>query len=440
MSLRKENILIVDDNYDILDLLQRQLKNLNYYTYKASSVNEAIDVLKYTIIDLLITDLNMPEINGTELLKYTDEHFPLIPKLAITGLPTIDNAISSIKAGAITFLTKPFTNIELQNAIESTLEKVKNHIPQKIYPLKEDNKYGEIIGNSAQFKNTVQLIKRVQNNKVSVLIEGETGTGKELVAKAIHDKGILAGKPFIAVNCGGIPENLIESELFGYVKGAFTGATESRIGYFQAAHGGTLFLDEVGTAPMSVQTRLLRVLQEKEIMKIGAREAEKIDIRIIAATNNNLHQMVLDGSFREDLYYRINVVNIKTAPLRDKKTDILPLTESFIKKYGLEYGKPSSKINNKVLEILIRYSWPGNVRELENVVQRMIIMSDENIEMQHVPEYLKYQISQHTSNFKSLKDYEKEQIIKVLNAVNNNKSKAAKILEIDRKTLNQKIS
>jgi len=246
--------------------------------------------------------------------------------------------------------------------------------------------------------------------------------------------------PFISVNCGGIPENLIESELFGYTKGAFTGATESKIGLFQAASGGTLFLDEIGTASVSLQTRLLRVLQEKEITKVGATNPEKINIRIICATNNDLYKMVLNGTFREDLYYRINVVNIKTTPLKERKEDIIPLINNFISKYSIEYNKPDINITKKALEILLRYSWPGNVRELENIIQRMIIMCDENIDVQNIPEHLKYHIPESREVLKSLKEYEKEQITKVLVAMDNNKSKAAKVLQIDRKTLNQKLT
>jgi DNA-binding NtrC family response regulator len=443
MSLRKENILIVDDNYDMLDVLQRNLKTFNYRTYKASSVTEALDVLKYTTIDLLITDLNMPEINGIELLKYAEEHFPAMPKLVITGLPSINNAITAIKSGALDYLSKPFTSEELCNAIEDSIVKTKNNAKKVSYndsSLADKSLYAGIVGHSNHFKDLIEVIKRVQNNKVNVLIEGESGTGKELIAKSINYEGALANMPFISMNCGAIPESLMESELFGYTKGAFTGASESRIGLFQAASGGTIFLDEIGTASMAVQTRLLRVLQEKEITKVGSRNPEKLNVRIISATNNNLYKMVQEGTFREDLYYRINVVNIKTTPLRERKEDIIPLTNSFISKYAIEYNKPAILMNEKVNEILLRYSWPGNIRELENIIQRMIIMSDEEIDIQQVPEHLKYAIPQKSILFKSLKEYEKEQILKVLTAVGNNKTKAANILKIDRKTLSQKIT
>lgn len=438
MNFKKENILIVDDNYEMLNLFQRTVKALNYHTYKASSVNEAIEVLKNHSIDLLITDLNMPEINGIELLKYTEEHFPKIAKLVVSGMPSIDNAVNAIKSGALDYLIKPFTADELSTAIKSSLKKAVKVSCDSFVNTKQAN-FAGIIGESSQFRNLVDVIKRVQNNMANVLIEGESGTGKELIAKAIHYEGALAKMPFIAVNCGGLPENLLESELFGYIKGSFTGASESKTGLFQAASGGTIFLDEIGNAPMTVQTRLLRVIQEKEITRIGSTKSEKINVRIICATNNNLSEMVAKGNFREDLYYRINVVNIRTSPLRERPEDILLLAKSFIKKYAIEYNKPEIEMDEKVSNILLRHSWPGNVRELENIIQRMIIMSDDVITLENVPDYLKYHIPPQTDLLRPLKEFEKEHIIKILNAVDNNKTKAAKILKIDRKTLNQKI-
>lgn len=438
MNSIKKNILIVDDNYDMLNLLQRHIKLLNYNTYKASSVMEALEVLKFNTIDLLITDIQMPEINGIELLKYAEEHFPEVPKIVITGMPTVDNAVNALQSGALGYLVKPFTFEEIAKSIENSLLKTRSVWNSTTLPT-EQNSYADIIGQSTHFNHLIDIIKRVKDNNVNILIEGESGTGKELIARAIHYKGTLANMPFIAVNCGGIPESLMESELFGYLKGAFTGAADSKIGLFQAASGGTIFLDEIGNAPMTVQTRLLRVLQQKEITRIGATNPEKINIRIISATNNNLYQMVLDGSFREDLYYRINVVNIKTTPLRERKDDILPLVKNFITKYSTEFNKPEVSMDDKVRQILLRYSWPGNIRELENIIQHMIVMSDDVITLQNVPEHIKYHIPKTLEFLKSLKEYEKEQIIKVLNAVGNNKTKAAKILEIDRKTLNQKI-
>lgn len=443
MKLKKENILIVDDNYDMLELLQRNLKTLNFHTYKASSVKEAIDILKYSSIDLLITDIQMPGINGIELIKYVQEHFPTIPKLVITGFPSVDNAIDAVKSGASDYLAKPFTNEELKKSVKNlinTIDNSKSAIVNNGDLSKENSlEYAGIVGKSKEIVHLVDLIERVKNNRATILIQGESGTGKELVARAIHYKGTFAANPFIAVNCGAIPENLLESELFGYVKGAFTGANETRNGFFQAAAGGTIFLDEIGTAPLSVQTRLLRVLQEKEVSMIGSQKTQKIELRIIAATNSDLYEMSQKGNFREDLYYRLNVVNIDTPPLRNRKSDIILLVNTFLKKYGFEYNKPQITISDKAIKVLMRHSWPGNVRELENVIQRMIIMSGDVIDINDIPEYLKYPMPLEKDEFKTLKEIEKAYILKVMSAVDNNKTRAAEILQIDRKTLRQKI-
>lgn len=442
MKLKKENILIVDDNYDMLELLHRNLKSQNFHTYKASSVKEAIEILQFSTIDLLITDLQMPGINGIELVKYVQEHFPAIPKLVITGFPSVDGAIEAVKSGALDYLAKPFTNEELKAAVQNLIvskENAKNNTEKTVSADVKIKEYAGIVGKSQQIVQLIDLIERVKDNRATILIQGESGTGKELVARAIHYQGAFSSKPFITVNCGAIPENLMESELFGYVKGAFTGANEDRDGFFQAAAGGTIFLDEIGTAPLAVQTRLLRVLQEKEISMIGSQKTQKIELRIIAATNNDLYEMSNKGTFREDLYYRLNVVNIETPPLRHRRGDIKLLVATFIDKYSVEYSKPQIAISDKAVEILMRHSWPGNVRELENVIQRMIIMSGDYIEVSDVPEYLKYPMPLEKEELKSLRDMEKAHILKVLLAVDNNKTRAAEILQIDRKTLRQKL-
>ena len=443
MPLNKENILIVDDNYDMLEVLHRNLKAQNFHTYKASSVTEALEILMHSPIDLLITDLKMPGINGMELVKYVEEHFPNIPKLVITGVPSVDGAVNAVKSGALDYLVKPFTNEELKKAVEKSLygqvfSKTERK-PATTAASSENVIYAGIVGQSREMENLIDIIERVKNNRATVLIQGESGTGKELVARAIHYKGSFAGNPFIAVNCGAIPENLLEAELFGYTKGAFTGANDTRDGFFHAAAGGTIFLDEIGTAPLKVQVSLLRVLQEKEVRRIGAQNSTKINIRIVAATNANLYEMVQKGTFREDLYYRLNVVNITIAPLRERKKDIVPLAETLFKKYATEYRKPNLKISDKAMAILVRHSWPGNVRELENIIQRTIIMSDDIIEVEHLPDYLKYPEPTENDIGKPLKDVEKEHILRVLASVDNNKTRAAEILQIDRKTLREKI-
>ncbi|MDE1208148.1 sigma-54-dependent transcriptional regulator [Tenacibaculum larymnensis] len=439
MPLKKENILIVDDDVHILELLHRHLQSWNYHTYKAVSVKEAVTILRDTPIDLLITDLKMPEVDGFELVKFVSEHYPKLPKLIVTGYPSVQDSLEAIKSGVVAYLTKPFTKNELKTAMDDAL--AKSGISKKSAAQKKEKKdfYGDMIGASEKINEIFQIIDRVKNNKATVSIKGESGTGKELVARAIHYEGKFAKGPYIAVNCGAIPENLLESELFGYVKGAFTGAESNRNGFFQAANGGTIFLDEIGNASLNVQSKLLRVLQEKEVVKVGAQKAEKVDVRVIAATNNNLKEMIQKGTFREDLFYRLTVVEIEVPPLRERKEDISMLVEKFLFKYGIEYKDRFIKISPKATDILQRYNWPGNIRELENIIQRAVIMCDRTVEVEHLPDSLKYNVDFSEEGLISLKEMEKRHIQHVLNATNNNKTKAAKILQIDRKTLREKL-
>nr|WP_321227979.1 sigma-54 dependent transcriptional regulator [uncultured Psychroserpens sp.] len=441
MQLRKENILIVDDDVNILELLQRHLQSWNYHVFKAISVKEAVAILRDTKIDLLITDLKMPDVDGAELIKFVSEHYPKLPKLVVTGYPSVQDSLAAIKSGVVDYLTKPFTKDELKSALDKSIMTVEEKAPSLSKSSEEKNKaYGEIIGNSEKINDVIQIIERVKNNKATIFIKGESGTGKELVARAIHYQGKFSRAPFIAVNCGAIPENLLEAELFGYNKGAFTGAETNREGFFQAANGGTIFLDEIGNASLAVQSRLLRVLQEKEVVKVGATKAEKIDVRIIAATNSDLKDMIVKNTFREDLFYRLTVVEIEVAPLRERKEDITLLVDKFLFKYGVEYKDRFIKITPEALAILERYDWPGNIRELENIIQRAVIMCDKIIDVTHLPEHLKYSLSFSSETLQPLKVIEKQYIEKVLRATGNNKTKAAEILQIDRKTIRQKLS
>lgn len=440
MPLEQENILIVDDDVHILELIQRHLKSLNYHTYKAISVKEAIAILQDQTIDLLITDLQMPGVDGLQLVKYVSEHYPEIPKLAVTGFPSIDGALKAMKSGVMDYLTKPFTKEELKNAVEKSIALRPRANSETHKSTQRNPVFGELIGQSEAFKNVSNIIDRVKGNKATVFIKGESGTGKELVARAIHYMGKFSAAPFIAVNCGAIPETLLEAELFGYMKGAFTGANDDRSGFFQAAHKGTLFLDEIGNASMATQLSLLRVLQEKEIMRVGSQKVEKIDVRVIAATNVDLKELIKNGHFREDLYYRLTVVQIDVPPLRDRKSDIPLLVDKFLFKYGVEYKDRLVKISEEALLALERYDWPGNIRELENSIQRAVIMCDKQVEIQNLPRYLKYQIDFPKQDvFLPLKEVEKRHILRVLEATDNNKTRAAEILQIDRKTLREKI-
>ncbi len=443
--MKGESVLVVDDSLEMLELLQRQLKGMDLVTFRASNVPDAIEVLKHTSLDLLITDLQMPEINGMQLVQYVKEHYPELPVLVVTGYPSISGAVEAVKSGVIDYLVKPFTQVELSQSVENCLQKnrKKHREPTGNKQLDNPSPFAVLgmIGRSDAMKKLADMIQLIKNNSATVLIEGESGTGKELVARAIHYSGHRSKAPFISVNCGAIPENLLESELFGFLKGSFTGAMDNRVGFFQAANQGTIFLDEIGTASHNVQTRLLRVLQEKEITMIGSSKAEKIDVRIIAATNAGLQQMVKQGTFREDLYYRLNVVNIEMPSLRERKEDIPLLVHFFLRKHGSELSS-IPKITDEAIDILQRHSWPGNVRELENIVQRSLIMGRGTIDVKDLPEYLKVPMpvySEKSPSFKTLKEQEREYIFKVLDAVGQNKTRAAEILGIDRKTLGQKI-
>ncbi|MDF0706628.1 sigma-54-dependent transcriptional regulator [Flagellimonas okinawensis] len=441
MPLNKENILIVDDDIKILELLARRLKEFDYHVFKAISVKEALFILKDTPIDLLITDIQMPEVDGIQLLKYVNEHYPSMPKLVVTGYPSVDGALEVIKSGAMDYMTKPFTKAELKMAVERALEQGRvQQVSLVTVPSQKKNlPFKDMVGESPAFNQVLSIIDRVKDNRATVLIHGESGTGKELVARAIHYSGKYSKGPFIAVNCGAIPDNLQEAELFGYTKGAFTGADQDRSGFFQAASGGTLFLDEIGTACLGVQTKLLRALQEKEITKVGSRTSEKVDLRIVAATNMDLLEEIKKKNFREDLYYRLTVVEIKVPPLRQRKSDISLLVDRFLQKYGMEYRDRLLRIDTEALKILERYPWPGNIRELENVVQRAVIMADGPIDVKDLPDFLKYDIDFPEEGFIPLRDMERKYIKRVLLHAKGNKTRAAEILQISRKTLRDKL-
>jgi len=445
--MNQEHILIVDDSHDMLEVLRRQLGDMGFQTYQASNVMDAADILRSNLPDMLITDIQMPGVSGMKLVKYASEHFPKMPVLVITGYPTVENAVDAVQSGAYEYLVKPFTKAELEAAVNKSLVVVRSKnqaeaLTSNVKKTESTANYFGIIGQSEALEKTKNIIERIKDTQVTVLITGESGTGKELVARAIHYSGRFAKSPFIAVNCGAIPENLLESELFGYTKGAFTGADSTRAGFFQAADGGTIFLDEIGTASPAVQQRLLRVIQEKEVTMIGAQKPQKINVRIIGATNSNLQAMVQNGQFREDLYYRLNVVNLEIPSLRERKDDIPLLANYFVRKFAQEFQKKGLTISNKALEILSRYNWPGNIRELENTIQQSMIMADDIIDSEHLPLHLKLPTpiaDKNENQMLTLAEVERLHIQKVLAAVGNNKSRAAEILGIDRKTLRQKI-
>jgi len=439
-SSKKESIIIVDDAPDTLEMLQRNLSSENYLVFTASSVVEAIRLLESTPVDLVITDLKMPKVSGLDLIRHVRENYKDTEVMMITGYATIGGAVEAVKIGAEEYLAKPFTDEELFSAVEKTLNKL--HMRRTIQTkqkVKPPIPYG-LIGDSEAIRKVFDNIAKAAKTPATVIITGESGTGKELVARAIHYSSTRSSAPFVPINCGGIPEELLESELFGHVKGAFTGAIDSRAGFFQTAEGGSIFLDEISETSPSMQVKLLRVLQDKEICMIGSRRSQKVDVRIIAATNKDLLSLLKKGVFREDLYYRLNVINISVSPLREREDDVLLLANHFTRKFAEELGKPVSQFSDRALQVLKNYSWPGNVRELENLIQRLLVMTDgETIDVPDLPSFLRFSASSEKGLNRTLAEVESEHIQNVLESVDGNKTKAAEILGISRKTLRNKL-
>jgi DNA-binding NtrC family response regulator len=439
-SNEKESILVVDDAPDTLEVLQRNLNSQGYIVFTASSVAEAIGILDSTPIDLVITDLKMPKVSGLELIRHVRENLKTTEVMMITGYATVEGAVEAVKTGAEEFLSKPFTDEELFSAVRRALNKRHKRKTGNTHITK--NRYAEygLLGESEAMQKVYQDISKVSSSPVNVLISGESGTGKELVARAIHYSSQRASAPFLPVNCGGIPESLLESELFGYVKGAFTGAAVNRAGFFQTADNGTILLDEISETSLAMQVKLLRVLQNKEVCMVGANRHQTIDVRILAATNKELPELVKKGTFREDLYFRLNVITITLPPLRDRNDDIILLINHFAGKYADELDKPTPRFSDRALNVLQNHYWPGNVRELENVIQRLILMADNDfIEVPDLPSLMRFSALRETGFDRTLAEVEAEYIRNVLAKVDGNKTRAAKILGIDRKTLREKL-
>jgi two-component system, NtrC family, response regulator HydG len=430
-------VLVVDDSPESVELIKRNLQSAGYEIYTAGNVQSAIRLLASVAIDLLITDLKMPGGNGIELVRHASENYKGIGILVITGFPSIQGAVESIKIGAEEYLVKSFTDEELFEAVERVLAKTRKN---KSTPDKPAIQNFGIIGASDGMKKVFNTIQKAKATNATVLISGESGTGKELVARALHYGGAASAAPFVPVNCGGIPDTLLESELFGYVRGAFTGATETRAGFFQTADGGTIFLDEISNTSLAMQAKLLRVLQEKEFYMVGSKKTLKVNVRVVAATNVDLMQLVKKGLFREDLYYRLNIITIDLPPLRERGEDILQLIHFFLGKYVKELGKPPMKITAKALQALKDYAWPGNVRELQNLMHRMVIMSEEStIDVPDLPESFRFSGRRTRGLDRKLEDVEREYIQDALAANKNNISQTALSLGIDRKTLRDKL-
>jgi len=436
----KEHILVVDDSVNTLEVVQRNLMSAGYRVFTASGVPEAIEILDATALDLVITDLKMPKVSGLDLVRHISENFKDTEVMMITGYPSVEGAVEAIKSGAEEFLPKPFTDAELLSAVERVLNKAKM---RRFTDTADDQvaaKHEGILGNSELMHKVFTAISKAALTSATVLISGESGTGKELAARAIHYGGTRSSSPFVPVNCGGIPEGLLESELFGHVKGAFTGAIESRAGFFATGDGGTIFLDEISEMSLPMQVKLLRVLQDKQICMVGSDRMRKVDVRILAATNKDLHDLVKIGLFREDLFYRLNVITITIPPLRQRGDDIILLAHHFVSQFAAESGRSPIRFSDRALQSLCSYNWPGNVRELENVIQRLVVMTDGDIiDVPDLPELCRFSALRKAGFTRTLAEVEAEYIRNVLAETDGNKTRAAEILGIDRKTLRKKL-
>jgi len=439
-SSKKERILIVDDSANTLEVLRRNLTAEGYQVFTAPGVAEAIETLEGTQLDLVITDLKMPKVSGLDLVRHIRENFKNTEVMMITGYPSVEGAVEAVKSGAEEFLPKPFTDVELLSAVRRVLDKARVCRSGRAKPDQSVSVHKGLIGTSEGMREVSIAISKALSTSATVLITGESGTGKELVARAIHYGSKRSSSPFVPVNCGGIPEGLLESELFGHVKGAFTGATESRAGFFHTADGGTIFLDEISEMSLSMQVKLLRVLQDKQICMVGSDRTRKVDVRILAATNKDLPGLVKKGLFREDLFYRLNVIKIAIPPLRERGDDIILLTNHLITKFAAELGRSPLRFSDKALQSLRNYNWPGNVRELENVIQHLVVMTDGDlIEVPDLPSLMRFSALRKTGFTRTLAEVEAEYISNVLAEVHGNKTRAAEILGIDRKTLREKL-
>ena len=434
--ISQDTVFLVDDDPEILDSLSTIFSSSGYSVTTAASGAEALEVFSMEPQPVVICDYSLPDTEGIDLLKGFRELLPEVQVIMLTGKGTIDIAVSAMKVGMFDFVTKPVDPEHLIELVKRARQLYNALVENK--SLKEEvQRMAEnyIVGQHASIKDLYRLIHTVAPTDATVLIEGESGTGKELVARLIHKRSPRAADPFVAVDCGAIPEGLVESEMFGHEKGAFTGASSRKAGRFERADGGTLFLDEITSLPLSSQVKLLRVLQEKAIERLGGTRAVPVSIRLIAATNTNLQDAVAKKQFREDLYYRLNIIRIKTPPLRERKSDIPLLAEHFIQKHRAKVNSPASGISKEAVKAIMEHSWPGNVRELENAIEHALIMAKDTTIMIHdLPS-----LSEAHMSVSKLDEAEKTLLLKAIRDAGGNKYKAAKDLGIPRSSLYSKL-
>ncbi len=448
-----KHLLIIDDEENMRHMLSSVMTRAGYRVSLAADGAQGLEAVEKEQFDIILCDLKMPEMDGLEFLRVLRERGNATTVIMMSAYATVDTAVKAMKQGAFDFITKPFRNEEILVILAKAEEHDRllaenKELKERVASYEEEKSFNDLVGNSEPMRSVIEVAKKVSNYKTTVLITGESGTGKELIAKGIHQHSDRRPNPFICVNCGSIPENLLESEFFGYVKGAFTGADATKNGLFEAAEGGTLFLDEIGDLPLGLQVKLLRALQEDEIWAVGGRQAKKVNVRVIAATNLDLGEQVGKGHFRKDLFYRLNVVTIHIPPLRDRREDIPLLCDHFLEKYCGEAHIPIKSISSRTLSMLSRQSWHGNVRELENVIERAVIFSDKDVVL---PENLPESFGSPSkgrrlddllgtlSIKKGRKIMEGRLIRRALDITEGNKSKAALLLEISYPSLLAKI-
>ena len=439
-------ILVVEDDESLKRVTQVQLQRCGYETAVATSVPEALEILEKEPRGLVITDLNLPGMSGLELLKRIRSEYPDTTVVVVTAYGTIETAVEAMKAGAYDYITKPVHPDELRALVSRVLERHKLIEEVRVLRSSLDQKYGfeSIIGCSGALLEVLDSASRVAPTDATLLILGETGTGKEILARAIHFNSLRRERPFITINCGAIPTELLESELFGHVRGSFTGAVTHKKGKVEIADGGTLFLDEIGEMSLDLQVRILRLLQEREIEKVGATSRIHVDVRIIAATHRDLEALVAEGAFREDLYYRLAVIPLTLPPLRDRAGDITEFVHQFFERLKLKHQRPDLQLPPSLIPYLVNYRWPGNVRELENVIERLVLLSrGDTVALSDLPPAIRKaytaaeqpEVSLISNGKTGLEAVERDLIEQALRQVNWNRTEAARKLAITRKTL-----
>ena len=437
-------ILFVDDDQQILDLVRTYLERYDWAVDTVNNGSAALEKIRQKEYAVVFTDLIMPEISGLDLLKAVKASNPETEVIIVTGYGTIETAIEALKLGGYDYLQKPINLQRLKILIDRIIEKRKLQLENVLIKrrLKDRYNYDQLVGKSPKMQEIYEIIDRVSTGSPTVLIQGESGTGKELVANVIHQNSVRSDRPFIAVNCGAIAEGLLESELFGHVKGSFTGAIKDSIGLFKAADGGTIFLDEIAEVPPSLQVKLLRALQERKIRPVGDTRESEVDARVIAATNKNLAEAIKNKSFRQDLYYRLNVISIHMPPLREIKEDLPHLVAHFIKKFSKESHRKVSTIAPDAMELLMRYDWPGNVRQLENIIERAFALgAGDVIRCVDLPSEIQNMDNQMSINHTNLNLIENEKLLikRAMQQANGNKAEAAKLLGINITTVYRKM-